>query len=261
MDRNASFALALLLPLLGSPGRASGRVPPGTALVLMSEPMLPCYREALEGVRDEWELPLHVAIAGRPFPPGPYAVIFALGGAAARAAPRKGVPTVSALAPGDRRSTVRVALTPSPEHIAGVLHAGGVRRLLAVRSAPSEAAFSRRARAAAEAAGIVIEDVVIAAPGGLPAALRRAGSKADGLWLTPEPAAVTPENFAAVREYARARRIPFFAPAAGLVGKDSLGDLAVSFRDCGREAARAARELLAGRPVARVVYPGETTVR
>lgn len=247
-------ALAGLL-ILGS-GPAQGR----SALVIVSEPTLPCYREALKGVREEWTLRLDVAIAGRPSPPGPHAVIIALGGAAARAAPR-GIPTVSALAPGDRDSTVRVALTPSPERLVNVLAAGGVRRLLVVRAAPPEGEFSRRAGAAAAAAGVAIQDAILASPSLMPALLRRSGMKADGIWLAPEPATVTPETYAAAREYARARRIPFFAPATGLVGADGRGELAVSCRDCGREAARAARELLAGRPVSKVVYPGETPVR
>lgn len=246
-----SAALAGLLIAGSVPARG------GSALVMVSEPMLPCYREALEGVRAEWKGPLEVAVAGRPGPRRPYAVTIALGGAAAREALHAGVPTVSALAPGDRGATVRVALTPSPETVVAVLAAIGVRRLLAIRSSPAEADFSRRAGAGAAAAGIEIEYAILSSPDGLPALLRRAGRKADGIWLSPEPGAVTPATFAATREYARARRIPFFAPAPGLVGTDSRGDLSVSFGDCGRRAARAARELQAGRPVPKVVYPGE----
>ena len=78
---------------------------------------------------------------------------------------------------------------------------------------------------------------------------------ADAVWLAPDPGTVTPENFGAVREFARARSLPFFAHAAGLVMDEVRGDLTVSFRECGREAARAARELLAGRAVAKTVYP------
>ncbi|PIR18998.1 MAG: hypothetical protein COV48_04440 [Elusimicrobia bacterium CG11_big_fil_rev_8_21_14_0_20_64_6] len=66
---------------------------------------------------------------------------------------------------------------------------------------------------------------------------------------------VTRERFNVAREFARARSIPFFAPAAGLVSHEIHGELTVTFRDCGREAARAARELLAGRNIHGVVYP------
>ncbi len=229
----------------------------GEPLVVVSEPLSAGYREALEGVRAEWARPLRVAPAGRPLPEGPHGVIIALGGGAAAWARRAGSPMVVALAPAYRGATVLVALTPSPERFAKLLGAAGVRRLLAVRSAPAEAEFSRRAAAAAGAAGIVIEDVLLPSPRALPALLRRAGTQADAIWLAPDPDAVTPGTFAVAREFARARGMRFFAPAAGLVSKDSRGELAVSFRDCGREAARAARELLAGRPVAKVVYPSE----
>ncbi|MDP3543911.1 MAG: hypothetical protein Q8T11_15695 [Elusimicrobiota bacterium] len=224
----------------------------------MSEPLAPAYREALEGAREEWGRPLDVAAADGLFPQGPPGVIIALGGSAAASARRHGAPLVVALAPSDRGATVFIAMTPSPERLVSLLAARGVRRLLAVRAAPAESEFSRRTVAAGRAAGVRIEAAVLSSPRSMPGLLRRAGMKADALWLAPDPDSVTPGTFAAAREFSRARGIPFFAPAAGLVSEESLGDLAVSFRDCGREAARAARELLAGRPVAKVVYPGET---
>jgi hypothetical protein len=136
-----------------------------------------------------------------------------------------------------------------------------VRRLLAVRAVAAEPEFVRRAAEAGKRAGIVIVDEILPEPGALPRLLRGDGARADAIWLAPDPGAVTPETFSVAREFARARAIPFFAPAAGFVKEEIRGELAVSFRDCGREAALAAKELLAGRPVAEVVYAREPSAR
>lgn len=236
------------------------------ALVVLSEPLAPPYREALEGLRAEWAQTLETASASRPLPPGPHGVIIALGGHAAMRARQDGAPLVVALAPAYRAEspgplTVRIAMTPSPERFVNLLAAAGVHRLLAVRAVAAEPAFVRRTDAAGKRSGVLIKDEILPAPDGLPRLLRGAGARADAIWLAPDPGAVTPETFSVAREFARARAIPFFAPAAGLVKEDIRGELAVSFRECGSEAARAAKEILAGRPVAEVVYPREPSER
>ena len=249
--RAALIALLLLAP---SAARAA------QALVVLSEPLSSSYREALEGLRAEWTGTIETARADRPLPPGPPGVIIAFGGRAATRARQAGAPMVVALAPAYRApnppTTVHVAMTPSPERFVNFLSAAGVRRLLAERAAPAEPEFSRLTAEAGKRAGVVIEDEILPSPDGLPRLLRAAGSRADAIWRAPDPGVVTPETFGVVSEFARARGIPFFAPAAGLVSNEIRGELTVSFRDCGREAARAARDLLAGRPVAGVVYPG-----
>lgn len=249
--RSALIALLLLAP-------AAARA--AQALVVISEPLSPSFREALDGFLAEWGEPVDTASAGRALPPGTRDVVVAFGGRAASRAKRDGAPMVVALAPGFRdedraAATVRVAMTPSPERFIGALAAAGVRRLLAVRAPAAEPDFLRRAAAAGERAGVRIDEGVLADPDGLPHLLRHEGVLADAVWLAPDPGTVTPENFSAVREFARARSLPFFAPAAGLVMDEVRGDLTVSFRECGREAARAARELLAGGAATKIVYP------
>jgi hypothetical protein len=248
---------ALMTLLLLAPAAARG----AQALVVTSEPLSASYREALEGLRAEWGEAVEIASASRPLPPGPHGVVIALGGRAAIRARQAGAPMVVALAPAYRAerggpATVRVAMIPSPERFVNFLKAAGVRRLLAVRAVPAEPEFVQLAAEAGKRAGVAIEDEILAAPDALPRLLRGAGTRADALWLAPDPGVVTEETFAIAREFSRARGIPFFAPAAGLVSDEIRGELTVSFRDCGREAARAARDLLADRPVAGVVYPG-----
>lgn len=247
---------ALIAVLLLAPSAASA----ARALVVLSEPLTPSFREAFDGFLAEWGEPVDTAPAGQALPPGSRGVVVALGGHAAMRARQNGAPVVVALAPAYRpdgrgSATVRVAMTPSPERLMNLLAAAGVRRLLAVRAVPAEPDFLRRASEAGRKVGVAIDDRILPGPDVLPHLLRRDGVLADGVWLAPDPGSVTPETFGAAREFSRARAVPFFAPAAGLVMDEVRGDLTVSFRDCGREAARAARELLAGREVAKVVYP------
>lgn len=226
-------------------------------LVVLSEPLSAAHRQALEGLRAEWSGPIEISSAGRALPPGQHAVIIALGGRAAKRARQGTAPTVVALAPAVRAgsATVLVAMTPSPERMVSLLSGTGIQRLLAVRAVPADPEFRRRASEAGRLAGVEIEDEILPKADDLPRLLRGPGLDAEAIWLAPDPESVTPETFAVAREFARGRALPFFAPAAGLVSDEVRGDFAVSFRDCGREAARAARELEAGRPTARVVYP------
>lgn len=254
------YALAVMTMMLLLPAPVTARG--AEALVVVSEPLTAPYREAYEELVSRWAEPLDTAPAGRALPPGPHGVIIALGGRAAKTARQADAPLVVALAPsysgrGRRSATVIVEMTPSPERIVSLLAAAGVRRLVAVRAAPAEPGFAGRASAAGKAAGVGIEDAVFRPPESLSALLRRSGRRADAVWLAPDPEAVTPEAFAAAREFSRARSIPFFAPTTGLVAGEVRGELAVSFADCGRAAALAARGILAGLPAPARVYPGD----
>lgn len=253
-------AILILAALTSSPAAAA------EALIVVNEPLEASYRKAYEGLRAEWEGPMRTAAADRPLPPGPHGVIIAIGGRAAERARTAPAPLVVVLAPAFRAEgrafpTVRVELTPSPERVVSLLAAAGVRRLLAVRAAPADPDFTLRSEGAGRAAGVVIEDALLSSPDRLPVLLRRLGVDADAVWLAPEPAAVTSGTFATAREFSRARAIPFFAPAAGLVAGEVRGELTVTFDDCGRAAARAAREILAGRTVPQAVYPHEASAR
>lgn len=225
-------------------------------LVVLTEPLSAPYREALAGLLSEWTGELEISPADRPLPPGPHGVVIALGGRAAMRAGQAGAPTVAALAPArSAPATVLIAMTPSPERLVSLLSEAGIRRLLVIRAVPAEAEFVRRAAEAGKRSEVEIEYMILPSRKDLPRLLREAGTRADAIWLAPDPAAVTPETFAVAREFARARAVPFYAPAAGLVTGEIRGELAVSFRDCGKEAARVAKELLGGRSAAKVVYP------
>lgn len=244
---------ALVLMLAGAvPARAA------RLLVVISEPPSASTREALDGFRSVSTETIEIVSAERKLPPGPYGVIVAFGARAAARARSGHAPTIIALAPSireGRAAEVVVALTPPPERFIDILAAAGVHRLLAVRAAPADADFNLRARAAGKLAGVEIENALLPSPDALPDLLRRVGPGSDAIWLAPDPATVTAETFAVMRELARGRGIPFFAPSVGLVSDGIRGDFSVSFRECGREARRAALELLAGRPLPKIIYP------
>lgn len=246
-------ALMILLLLAPASARAAD------TLVVLSDPASSSYQEALDGLRAEMGETIKVVSADRPLPPGPHGVIIAFGGRAALRAQKSGAPMVVALAPTYRTKnssmTVRIAMTPSPERFVGFLAAANVRHLLAVHSISAEVEFLRLAVATGKQSGIGIEAGMLSSSADLPRLLRSSDARVDAIWLAPDPDVVTPEIFAAVREFSRVRRIPFFSPAAGLVADEVRGELTVSFRDCGRAAGLAARELLAGRAIAKIVYP------
>ena len=77
---------ALLLPLLLL---APCALRAAQALIVISEPLTPSYREALDGFLAEWGEPVETAPAGRALPPGRHGVIVALGGHAALRARRR----------------------------------------------------------------------------------------------------------------------------------------------------------------------------
>ena len=244
---------AALLALLLAPAARAERL-----LVVLPEHASAPYQEALEGIRAAWTGELETATDAKSLPEKPGDVVIALGARAARRARACGSPVVVALAPSfrapARRGLVRVLMTPAPEDIARRLAGSGVKRLLLLHSGNGHAEFARRAEEEARREGIEIVLATIAVGEDLPSALRRAG-EADAVWLAPDPDLVVPETFLAVREFAKALAIPFFAPTPGLAKDGARPDLAASFKDCGRAAALAAAELAAGRPVAEAVHP------
>ena len=232
-------------------------------LVVATDPMSASTREAYDALVAEVGEPVELADAASPLPPGPHGVVVALGGRAAARVRDAKAPVVVALAPkfrGEARGglpLIRVAMTPSPERFASLLAASGARRLLALRAATGDRDYLRRAAACAKAAGVAVDDAALVSVDDLPSVLRAASSSVDAVWLAPDPDAVTPESFGVVREFARARGVPFFAPTSGLVIDGARGELAMTFRDCGRAAGAAARSLLDGRAVAKVVFPAD----
>lgn len=256
------------MPLLGLLGfaaalaaePAAAPAPGAVAAVLSSDAAY--YTEALEGFRAEMgaDAPATVLPAVPAWPAG-VKVVVAFGARAVRADPPKGAVLVYALAPGTRvepgRRAVRVAMMPPAPRIIGRLkELMPDARTLAVfwTSAPFEETV-RAMREAGSASGIKVWAERVAGEDELPDRLRALRDEPDAIWLPPDPALVTPQNFAVLREYSWARGVPLVAPTAGLAERGAAIALASSYREIGRAAARAAQAALARGRLDAVAYP------
>lgn len=96
---------------------------------------------------------------------------------------------------------------------------------------------------------------------GVPRALRSvAAGKADAVWLAPDPALVTPENFQAIVQFSFDNDVPFYAPTRGLAATGAAGAVSVSPEEAGRMAADFTRRALAGEELPAIVYPAGTSL-
>lgn len=223
------------------------------------------YLQALEGFTEWWGSTVTVVSPGLS-PPADVRAFVAVGGkAASRSWPRDAV-VVACLAPsiidepGD--ALTRVSLLPDPGMLIAQLRAL-VPDLWILRvfwSAEPSRADAEALMWAGERQGLVVLSERVTPASRLPVHLRALTGKADALWLMPDPALVTEENFAILREYAAASKVPLFAPTQGLAERGATATIAATFRDMGRTAALALRARLAGGAAPEVVFPKRLTV-
>jgi hypothetical protein len=243
---------------------AGASVRAGEIVVVLPDAPIAPYAEAFKGVCDALgACPDSLAPENADALPPEARVVIALGGRAARLRYPPRVALVTALTPGyEARSrpsegaVTRVRLTFAPdEFVRRVLSLKpGARRVVLLWSEPASGRFADAVRLAAGPLGLEAAPVRVESPEELPALLRSL-VPADALWLSPDPTLVTPMTFEATSEYARSRRIAFFASAPGLTSRGAAPGLAPDFRDAGLRAASAARDALAGRPSAPEAFP------
>lgn len=241
---------ALLLTALSVAAAAVGSPAPPVA-VLSSDSVH--YRQALDGFTEAWGSTVTVVPAGQLPPPQAWAFVAIGSKAAARRWPRDAV-VVSCLAPsasaGDVAALTRVSLLPDPAILVSRLRALAPKLhvLRALWTSESSRDDTEALVAAGENQGLVVLSERIDPPSALPQRLRGLGDPTDGLWLMPDPALVNEQSFSTVREYAAARKIPFFGPTEGLAERGASATVSVTFHEMGRAAALALRAKLAGRP-------------
>lgn len=251
--------------LLAALACAAGAQPPvETPTALMSSDS-GHYRQALEGFTEAWGSSVPVVYAGSPVPAGPWAFVAIGSKAAARRWPREAV-VVACLAPSATSAAdgtlTRVSLLPDPDVL--------VRRLIALMpklhvlrilwSSESSRADAEALAAAGERVGVVVFSDRVDPPSSLPERLRGFQDQVDALWLMPDPSLVDAANFAILREYAAAQKLPFLGPTEGLAERGATATIAVTFRDMGRAAALALRARLEGRPRPAIVRVSRVTV-
>jgi len=258
MTRAVLRRTLLALALLGA--RAASAAPTG---VLSSDSGH--YRQALEGFSEAWGSTVAVVAAGAPLPADARVFVAFGGRAAAREWPSDAV-VVACLAPsattGPNDRVTHVSLLADPSVLITRLR-GLFPKLKVLRviwsSETSRDDTDALVKAAAER-GVAVLSERVSPPSRLPASLRELRGEADALWLMPDPALVTAENFAILREYAAARRLPFVAPTEGLAERGATAVIAVTFRDMGRAAAASLRARLDGRGEAETVRSDRVVV-
>ncbi len=209
------------------------------------------YRQAYEGFQEEWGSSV-TAVVGDENPGGAPDAIAAFGSRAALRDWPPGAILVTCLSPGARPTRrgelLRVELLPVPALLIARLRKllPGLKVLRVLWSSNYEESEVQELAAAGGTQGVEVLSERVADPARLPERLRSLSKPADALWLMPDPALVNAENFATLKEYSTASRVPFLAPTEGLAEKGATATLAAPFRDVGRAAAAALRARLRG---------------
>jgi len=251
---------ALALVLAAGAARAEKDAP---AAVMSSESEH--YRRALEGFTEAWGSTVAVIGAGAPLPSAAWAFTAIGGKAAARRWPHDAI-VVACLSPSvssdENDAMTRVSLMPEPAVLVDRIRALAPKlRVMSVFwSSESSRDDVEALRKAGDARGLTILSERVDPPGLLPERLRASQNRADALWLMPDPALVSAENFAILREYAAAKKLPFFAPTEGLAERGATATIAATFRDMGGAAARSLRARLAGSIEPETVYVSRVIV-
>jgi len=223
------------------------------------------YRQAYAGFQEEWGSSVPAVVLGA----GPRLeadAIVAFGSRAAIEDWPESALLVTCLAPGARGARrgelLRVHLLPQASALVARMRKllPGLRALRVLWSSDLEDQEVAELSDAAAAQGVTIVSERIENPARLPERVRSFSGKADALWLMPDPTLVNAKNFAALREYATAARVPFFAPTEGLAEKGATATLATPFSDVGRAAAAALKTRLSGESVREPYHPSKIVV-
>lgn len=229
------------------------------------------YREAFEGFQE---------VLGRPVPSIPITegtprlsmetrVIVAFGGKAAQWEYPDRVVLIYGMAPGttlglrDRKGlSVEVNILPRAATVLARLKEiqPHLKRLAVLWSSKSTEDYLNEVRKASHSSGIEILSERLNGPVDLPDRLRSLFGKIDALWLLPDPVLVNAQNFSILKEYSWSNRIPFYAPTAGFVQQGATASVSSGFREVGRAAGLAAKEVLSGEWRQGIVYPERAEV-
>ncbi len=231
--------------------------------VVQSQDLLP-YREALEGIRDTIGGDLAVfdlkadpeaeeGVLRRLKAADPDLVI-AIGARAAHVVRGKlhGVPTLFCMVLGSDLSGLAgpfvtgVALeVPVDRQIAGFRRVfPSLSRLGLLYDPEKSGALVRRARQAAETAGITLIAESVAQPSQVPAAFRRVATRADGIWIIPDSTVVSRESVDFILRQSVEHRIPVMVFSEPMVRAGGLVCFAAENREIGRQTGELALRVL-----------------
>jgi hypothetical protein len=149
--------------------------------------------------------------------------------------------------------TVLVAMVPEPASAVRALLKlqPGLKTLVLLWASEAYDGYARALIEAAAGAGVEVLPTAIRDGLELPRELRRLRREMQAFWLLPDPLLINSENFAILRDFSQANRVPFYAPTAGLAKKGATAAVYVSFPEIGRAAARAQKKNVRGA----LIYP------
>lgn len=236
-------------------------------IVVMSSDSRP-YKEALAGFQKNFNHPVTV----KPYSEalslsGETRLVVAIGGKAALHSYPANVTLLYAMVPGlvvNRPSgrAVRIQSLPAPATLLAKFRnvQPNLKWLAVFWSSESTGSYLQDLEKAAAPLHMDIISISVGDPKELPKRLRAMTEHADALWLTPDPLLVTPESFAVLKEYALAKRIPFYAPTGNLASLGAAASVSASYAEVGRTAAQTAEQLLSAGTTTDDVYPEKAEV-
>lgn len=229
------------------------------------------YREAFTAFQDSFgsPVPMLTVSGGKVRIPTEARVVVAFGGKAARLGYPRRVALVYGVAPGTlveregrRGQSTWIRMIPRADVLLSRLRLlqPSLKRLAVLWSDRAFVDTLERLREAGRPLGVSIVSQRVASVKGLPDQLRGLQGRADAVWLAPDPLLITPDNFALILNFARANRLAFYAPTDGILEKGAAACVGVSSRETGKQAAAAAKALLAGDFVPAQLYPETTSL-
>lgn len=267
MPRLSASAPHMLLLLAAL---ASARAAPAQEIAAVLTSKAGPYQAAYEGFAGAIGREVSVIdLYGRRLPGSGARVIVTFGGEAALQSYPKSSTLIVCLAPGlgDRLphsgEYAIVAMTPAPERLLSELRRlqPGLAKLGILKKSPAAKPYIEGLERAGAAAGVRILSPSTSGKDGVPGALRElVAAGADAVWLSPDPALVTPENFQMILQFSRDRRVPFYVPTRGLAAAGAAASVHVDDLAGGRAAADLARRALANESLPRLVHPSETRI-
>lgn len=204
--------------------------------------------------------PFDLARDGTPRLPSDLRAAVAFGSKAAALKYPAGVTVIFTLAPGyvpsDGKRHRRVATLPDPAQALPAFKRlqPGLRRLTVFHLRGSMAPYLAKISSAAAGAGIEAHMVPLSSPDEFPEKLRALPGKTDAFWLLSDPPLISRESMMVLSKFSCSNRIPFYAPAAGLLSLGATASYAPDFDEIGAAAAAAVKKTLAGEKLPPVTY-------
>lgn len=254
--------LAALLWLVALPLRAQ------EVLAVLSSG-LSSYREASAGFAEAYGAGAGVRSLdnGGFTVPSETRVIVAFGRKAAERSYPQRVKLIACLAPGlpteragSRPSAINILMVPPADKLLAVLKGvqPGLKRLTVLWSASTYRGYVERLSQASAGLGITIRSERLDGVEDLPDSLRGLPGATDALWLPPDPNFLNAQSFATIEAFGRASGLPVYASVPGLAEIGAVASVFVPFRESGRHAAAAARDILKGVELENPLLPEKT---